>query len=146
MLTQAVPLAVLGRLQPVPAAYLKQLATDNNVFPELPENVQRQVCRSSGSIKVFRVSIKVKIRVGMRADQSNRAEHQRHDNCMTSYASISWGRAASVRCYTDVVGLPRTGRTQNHSIPGGSKRAPLQPRSDQASGTTSQSSTLHGLQ
>jgi hypothetical protein len=39
---QAVPLAVLGRLQPVPAAYLKQLATDSNVFPELPENVQRQ--------------------------------------------------------------------------------------------------------
>ena len=29
-------MAVLGRLQPVPAAYLKQLATDNNVFPELP--------------------------------------------------------------------------------------------------------------
>ncbi len=46
-LAQAVPLAVLGRLQPVPAAYLKQLATDNNVFPELPENVQRQV-RASG--------------------------------------------------------------------------------------------------
>ena len=42
VLSQAVPLAVLGRLQPVPAAYLKQLATDNNVFPELPENVQRQ--------------------------------------------------------------------------------------------------------
>lgn len=40
---RAVPLAVLGRLAPVPAAYLRQLATDKEVFPELPEGVQRQV-------------------------------------------------------------------------------------------------------
>ena len=50
---QAVPLAVLGRLLPVPAAYLKQLATDSSVFPELPENVQRQArlpCRSGANL------------------------------------------------------------------------------------------------
>lgn len=46
---RAVPLAVLGRLQPVPAAYLRQLATDKDVFPELPEGVQRQV-RARGRI------------------------------------------------------------------------------------------------
>ena len=59
--SQAVPLAVLGRLQPVPAAYLKQLATDDNVFPELPENVQRQA-RSSSAAEPPRPG------AGMRAD------------------------------------------------------------------------------
>ena len=45
---RSVPLAVLGRLAPVPAAYLRQLATDKDVFPELPEGVQRQVCGWGG--------------------------------------------------------------------------------------------------
>lgn len=40
---RAVPLAVLGRLSPVPASYLKQLATDGELFGELPITVQRQV-------------------------------------------------------------------------------------------------------
>ena len=38
-----VPLAVLGRLQPVPAAFLKQLATDQELFQDLPLNVQQEV-------------------------------------------------------------------------------------------------------
>ncbi|BDA45944.1 Negative elongation factor B [Coccomyxa sp. Obi] len=38
-----VPLAVLGRLKPVPAAFLKQLATDKELFHELPQNVQQEV-------------------------------------------------------------------------------------------------------
>lgn len=36
-------LQVLGRLAPVPATFLKQLATDHELFGELPRNVQRQV-------------------------------------------------------------------------------------------------------
>lgn len=39
-----IPLAVLARLHPVPAAYLKQLAEDTDLFGELPLNVQQQVC------------------------------------------------------------------------------------------------------
>lgn len=38
-----IPLAVLARLHPVPAAYLKQLAEDTDLFGELPLNVQQQV-------------------------------------------------------------------------------------------------------
>lgn len=38
-----VPLAVLGRLKPVPAAFLKQLATDKELFHDLPQNVQQEV-------------------------------------------------------------------------------------------------------
>ena len=38
-----IPLAVLGRLQPVPAAFLKQLATDQELFQDLPLNVQQEV-------------------------------------------------------------------------------------------------------
>ncbi len=37
------PLAVLGRLHPVPATFLKQLATDGELFWQLPIGVQRQV-------------------------------------------------------------------------------------------------------
>jgi hypothetical protein len=40
---RAVPLAVLDRLQPVPATFLKQLAGDKELFVELPAGVQRQV-------------------------------------------------------------------------------------------------------
>ena len=40
---RAVPLAVLDRLQPVPATFLKQLAGDKDLFWELPVGVQRQV-------------------------------------------------------------------------------------------------------
>lgn len=40
---RAVPLAVLSRLQPVPASFLKQLATDRDLFWDLPVGVQRQV-------------------------------------------------------------------------------------------------------
>lgn len=40
---RAVPLAVLDRLQPVPATFLKQLATDRELFWDLPPGVQRQV-------------------------------------------------------------------------------------------------------
>lgn len=40
---RAVPLAVLSRLQPVPASFLKQLATDKDLFWDLPVGVQRQV-------------------------------------------------------------------------------------------------------
>ena len=38
-----IPLAVLGQLQPVPAAFLKQLATDQDLFQDLPLNVQQEV-------------------------------------------------------------------------------------------------------
>ena len=38
-----IPLAVLGQLQPVPAAFLKQLATDQELFQDLPLNVQQEV-------------------------------------------------------------------------------------------------------
>lgn len=38
--------AVLARLTPVPASYLKQLATDGELFGELPRVVQRQVRRA----------------------------------------------------------------------------------------------------
>lgn len=41
-----VPLAVLSRLKPVPAAYLKQLAQDKELFHDLPQNVQQEVCPS----------------------------------------------------------------------------------------------------
>jgi hypothetical protein len=34
---------VLGQLAPVPATFLKQLATDAELFDELPRSVQRQV-------------------------------------------------------------------------------------------------------
>lgn len=44
---RAVPLAVLDRLQPVPATFLKQLATDKDLFWDLPLGVQRQVTSSS---------------------------------------------------------------------------------------------------
>ncbi|GAB4814531.1 hypothetical protein N2152v2_001577 [Parachlorella kessleri] len=40
---RAIPLAVLDRLQPVPATFLKQLSTDRELFGELPLGVQRQV-------------------------------------------------------------------------------------------------------
>jgi negative elongation factor B len=40
---RAVPLAVLDKLQPVPANFLKQLATDVELFGDLPRGVQRQV-------------------------------------------------------------------------------------------------------
>lgn len=40
---RAVPLAVLDSLQPVPATFLKQLSTDQELFHELPRGVQRQV-------------------------------------------------------------------------------------------------------
>ena len=40
---RAIPLAVLDRLQPVPATFLKQLSTDRELFGELPIGVQRQV-------------------------------------------------------------------------------------------------------
>ncbi|PSC68506.1 Negative elongation factor B [Micractinium conductrix] len=40
---RAVPLAVLSRLHPVPASFLKQLATDKELFWDLPVGVQRQV-------------------------------------------------------------------------------------------------------
>lgn len=40
---RAVPLAVLSHLQPVPASFLKQLATDKELFWDLPVGVQRQV-------------------------------------------------------------------------------------------------------
>lgn len=40
---RAIPLAVLSRLQPVPASFLKQLATDKDLFWDLPVGVQRQV-------------------------------------------------------------------------------------------------------
>ncbi|PRW60598.1 Negative elongation factor B [Chlorella sorokiniana] len=40
---RAIPLAVLDRLQPVPATFLKQLATDRELFWDLPVGVQRQV-------------------------------------------------------------------------------------------------------
>ena len=39
---RAVPLAVLDRLRPVPATFLKQLAADREIFWELPLGVQRQ--------------------------------------------------------------------------------------------------------
>jgi len=39
---RAVPIAVLDRLRPVPATFLKQLAVDREVFWELPPSVQRQ--------------------------------------------------------------------------------------------------------
>ena len=39
-----VPLAVLGRMRPVPAAFLKQLATDAELFHDLPHSVQQEVC------------------------------------------------------------------------------------------------------
>jgi hypothetical protein len=38
-----VPLAVLGQLRPVPATFLKQLATDRALFADLPPGVQREV-------------------------------------------------------------------------------------------------------
>jgi len=38
-----VPLAALGRLHPVPAAFLKQLAADRDLFADLPAGVRRQV-------------------------------------------------------------------------------------------------------
>lgn len=34
---------MLGQLAPVPATFLKQLATDQELFDELPRSVQRQV-------------------------------------------------------------------------------------------------------
>ncbi len=37
-----VPLAVLGQLRPVPATFLKQLATDRELFADLPPAVQRE--------------------------------------------------------------------------------------------------------
>uniref|UniRef100_A0A1D1ZVX3 Negative elongation factor B n=1 Tax=Auxenochlorella protothecoides TaxID=3075 RepID=A0A1D1ZVX3_AUXPR len=40
---RAVPLAVLDRLHPVPASFLKQLTADGALFRELPLGVQRQV-------------------------------------------------------------------------------------------------------
>ncbi len=66
----------------------------------------------------------------MRADQSKTAGYQSHNKRMTSYASMSLGRATHVRCHTAVMGLPMTGRTRNRSVLGGSKRAPLYLRSD----------------
>ena len=40
---RTIPLAILGRLQPVPISYLKQLADDKDLFQDLPRGVQRQV-------------------------------------------------------------------------------------------------------
>ena len=40
-----VPLAVLGQLRPVPPTFLKQLATDKDLFADLPPAVQREVRR-----------------------------------------------------------------------------------------------------
>lgn len=40
---RAVPLAVLDRLHPIPLTFIKQLAMDNEVFWDLPSQVQRQV-------------------------------------------------------------------------------------------------------
>ena len=40
---RAIPLAVLGRLRPVPPAFLQQLAADRDLFADLPPGVQRQV-------------------------------------------------------------------------------------------------------
>ena len=37
-----VPLAVLGQLRPVPPTFLKQLATDKDLFADLPPAVQRE--------------------------------------------------------------------------------------------------------
>lgn len=50
-----VPLTVLGRLKPVPAAFLKQLATDKELFHELPQNVQQEVCANSAFLDVYPV-------------------------------------------------------------------------------------------
>ena len=41
---RAVPLAILNRLNPVPAAILKQLSDDPELFDTLPAGVQPQVC------------------------------------------------------------------------------------------------------
>lgn len=38
-----VPLAILHKINPVPANYLRQIAADNDLFQELPIDVQRQV-------------------------------------------------------------------------------------------------------
>ncbi|MCJ1461802.1 Cofactor of BRCA1 [Pseudocyphellaria aurata] len=38
-----VPLAILHKINPVPAVYLRQIAADNDLFRELPIDVQRQV-------------------------------------------------------------------------------------------------------
>ena len=40
---RAVPLAVLDRLHPIPDYFIRQLANDNEVFWDLPSQVQRQV-------------------------------------------------------------------------------------------------------
>ncbi|KAK9862457.1 hypothetical protein WJX84_012054 [Apatococcus fuscideae] len=40
---RAIPLAILGRLHPVPVSFLKQLAGDRDLFKDLPRGVQRQV-------------------------------------------------------------------------------------------------------
>ena len=54
-----IPLAVLGQLQPVPAAFLKQLATDQELFQDLPLNVQQEVRNGccSLSLQTFCASI-----------------------------------------------------------------------------------------
>ena len=44
-----IPLAVLGQLQQVPAAFLKQLATDQELFQDLPLNVQQEARSSCAS-------------------------------------------------------------------------------------------------
>jgi hypothetical protein len=40
---RAIPLAVLGELNPVPAARLKQISEDAELFESLPSSVQHQV-------------------------------------------------------------------------------------------------------
>ena len=40
---RAIPLEVLGKLNPVPAAILKQISDDAELFDTLPSSVQHQV-------------------------------------------------------------------------------------------------------
>lgn len=43
------PLAVMDQLEKVPANWLKQLATDKDIFKDLPARVQRQVRARAGA-------------------------------------------------------------------------------------------------
>ena len=48
---------MLGRLKPVPAAFLKQLATDKELFHDLPQNVQQEVHPLRGPSLTFAVQL-----------------------------------------------------------------------------------------
>mmetsp|Transcript_15476 Transcript_15476/g.43334 ORF Transcript_15476/g.43334 Transcript_15476/m.43334 type:complete len:687 (+) Transcript_15476:362-2422(+) len=108
---RAIPLAVLSRLEPVPATFLKQLSIDRELFNELPNGVQRQVWELDRKLlqqhalpKVMEYAQEPAI-IKQALDMSECLRVQRHRKLMSPNTGSPGGDAAPA---ATGFGLPRT--------------------------------------